>query len=145
MWVETIINQRSLCVVPVGIFINKNTVEFERVVMPFFSQKDSFLVEYIQRLIKNSGIQITVTDPNNLIIKNTLLKETIRAIEQEAPNYITLNNSVVLDGKFISQFQLMVISTYGWNKLLDLQPKWLDQTPSILIIQEKGGFGIQTN
>jgi len=130
--------------VPVGIFINKNTINFERVMMPFFSEKDGFLVEYIQRLIKNSGTQITVTDPNNLITKKTLLKETLIAIEQEAPNYIAVNNSAVLDGQFISQFQLMVISTSGWNKLLDLQPKWLEQTPSILILQEKGGFGSQT-
>ena len=126
--------------VPVGIFINKNTIDIERIVILFFSEKDGFLFEYIQRLIRNSGIQITVTDPNNLITKNTLLKETFRAIEQEAPNYMTLDNSVVLDGKFISQFQLMVISTNGWNKLLDLHPKWLDQTPSILILQDKGGF-----
>jgi hypothetical protein len=47
-----------------------------------------------------------------------------------------------MDGEYISQFQLMVISTYGWNKLLEQQTKWLDQTPSILILQEKGGFGI---
>jgi hypothetical protein len=131
-------------VVPVGIFINKNSVNFDSVVIPFFSEKDSFLVEYIQRLIKNAEAQITVSDPNNLTGRNTLLKETIRAIEQEAPNHLTLNNTDVLDGAFISQFQLMVISTYGWNKLLELQSKWLDRTPSILILQEKGGFGIQS-
>ena len=130
--------------VPVGIFINKNTLNFDHVVVPFFSEKDGFLIEYIQRLIKNSEVQITVIDPENQIRKHIQIKESIRAIEQEAPNYITLNNTVVLDGQFISQFQLMVISTYGWNKLLELQPKWLDQTPSILILQEKGGFGIQT-
>jgi len=118
------------------------TVNFDHVVVPFFSEKDSFLVEYIQRLIKNSEVQITVSDPNNLIRKNTHIKEIIRAIEQEAPNYITLNNTMVLDGQFINQYQLMVISTYGWNKLLELQPKWLNQAPSILILQEKGGFGI---
>lgn len=137
-------NILSGSVVPVGIFINKNSVNFDSVVMPFFSEKDSFLVEYIQRLIKNAEAQITVTDPNNLTGRNTLLKEIIRAIEQEAPNHLTMNNTDVLDGEFISQFQLMVISTYGWNKLLELQPKWLDRTPSILILQEKGGFGIQS-
>jgi hypothetical protein len=35
---------------PVGIFIQKNTVNFDHVMVPFFSEKDSFLVEYIQRL-----------------------------------------------------------------------------------------------
>jgi Kef-type K+ transport system membrane component KefB len=129
-------NILSGSLVPVGIFINKNSVIFDNVLVPFFSEKDSFLVDYIQRLIKNSEAQITVTDPTNLIRKNTHIKETIRAIEQEAPNYITLNNTVVLDGQFISQFQLIVISTFGWNKLIDLQPVWLAQTPSILILQK---------
>jgi len=135
-------NILSGSMVPVGIFIQKNTGNFDHVVVPFFSEKDSFLVEYIRRLIKNSEAQITVTDPNNLFRNNTNIKETLRAIEQEAPNYITMNYNDVIDGEYISQFQLMVISTYGWNKLIDMQPKWLDQTPSILILQEKGGFGI---
>jgi Kef-type K+ transport system membrane component KefB len=122
--------------VPVGIFINNNSVNFDRVVVPLLSEKDSFLVDYIQRLIKNSGAQITVSDPNNLIRKNTQCNEAITAIEQEAPNYLTYSNTIVLGEQFISQFQLMVISTDGWRKLIDLQPKWLDKMPSILIIQE---------
>jgi len=137
-------NILSRCLVPVGIFIQKNRGNFDHVVVPFFSEKDIFLVEYIRRLIKNSEAQITVTDPNNHLRNNTNIKETIRAIEQEAPNYITLNYHDVIDEEYISQFQLMVISTYGWNKLIDLQPKWLDKTPSILILQEMGGSGIMS-
>jgi hypothetical protein len=137
-------NILSCCMVPVGIFIQKKTGNFDHVVVPFFSEKDIFLVEYIRRLIKNSEAQITVTDPNNHLRNNTNIKETIRAIEQEAPNYITLNYHDVIDGEYITQFQLMVISTYGWNKLIDLQPKWLDKTPSILILQEMGASGIMS-
>ncbi len=120
--------------VPVGIFINKNIVDFERIVVPFYSEKDSFLIDYIQRLIKNSEAQITVIDPDDQIRKHTRFKESIRAIEQEAPNYITFSNND-LDATFISQFQLMIISTDAWNKLIESQPVWLDQTPSTLIIQ----------
>ena len=121
--------------VPVGIFVDKNRSDFQRVLIPFFSEKDAFLVEYIQRLIKNSGAQITVTDPAGRIGSHTEIKEAIRAIEHDVPHHITLSNHQVIDEQFILQFQLMVISTEGWKKVIDSRPSWLKQTPSILILQ----------
>ena len=121
--------------VSAGIFVDKTAGNFDQVTFPFFCEKDDFLVEYIQRLIKNSEAQITVTDPVNMIKNNTHIKEAIRAIEQEAPNHITMNSIKNIDEQFISQFQLMVISIDGWKKLIDLRPVWLNKTPSILILQ----------
>jgi Kef-type K+ transport system membrane component KefB len=121
--------------VPVGIFVDKKTGSWDQVIAPFYTEKDSFLIEYLQRLIKNSEAQITVTDPVGLIKNHTEIKEAIRAIEQEAPNHITLNNEKVIDEPFIQQFQLMVISVDGWKKLVDSHCGWLNQTPSILILK----------
>jgi len=121
--------------VPVGIFVDKNTGSFDQVIVPFYSEKDLMLIEYIQRLIKNSEAQITVTDPTDLIRKHTEIKEAIRAIEQEAPNHITLSNDKAIDEQFIQQFQLMVISADGWKKLVDSRSAWLNQVPSILILK----------
>ncbi len=120
--------------VPVGIFVDKNTGDLNQVIVPFYSEKDGFLVEYIQRLIKNSGAQVTVTDPNGIIRKHIEINEAIRAIEQEAPNHIALNSEKEIDEQFIRQFQLMIISTEGWKKLVDSRTSWLNQTPSILIL-----------
>lgn len=122
--------------VPVGIFIDKNSEGQDPIIVPFYSEKDGFLMEYIQRLIRNSESQVTVTDPAGVIKNNAELKEAIRAIEQEAPNHITLNNGQTIDEHLIRQFQLMVISTEGWKKLIDARTDWLDKTPSILILQE---------
>jgi Kef-type K+ transport system membrane component KefB len=122
------------CKVPVGIFVDKNTGNFDQVIVPFYSEKDEFLVEYIQRLIKNSEAQVTVTDPDGLIKKHIEIREAIRAIEQEVPNHITLNSDKDIEGQLIGQFQLMVISTDGWKKLVDSRSSWLNQTPSILIL-----------
>lgn len=127
-------NILSASKVPVGIFIDKNTGDFDQVIVPFYTEKDSFLVEYIQRLIKNSGAQVTVTDPTEIIRKHIETKEAIRAIEHEAPNHITVNSDKEIDEQYISQFQLMVISTEGWKKLVDSRTSWLKQTPSILIL-----------
>ena len=121
--------------VPVGIFVDKNTGSFDQIIVPFYSEKDISLIEYIQRLIKNSETQVTVTDTTDLIRKHTEIKEAIRAIEQEAPNHITLNNESVIDELFLRNFQMMIISANGWKKLVDSRCNWLNQTPSILIIR----------
>lgn len=121
--------------VPVGIFVDKNTGGFDQILIPFYSEKDIALIEYIQRFIKNSGTQITVTDPTDLIRKHTEIKEAIRAIEQEAPNHITLNSESVIDERFLRNFQMMIISADGWKKLVDSRCNWLNQTPSILILR----------
>lgn len=119
----------------VGIFVDKNTGKYDQIIVPFYAEKDGFLIEYIQDLIKNSEAQVTVTDPSGLIRNHTEIKEAIRAIEQDAPNHITMYNEKVIDDQFIEQFQLMVISTDGWRKLVDSRSSWLNKTPSILIIR----------
>jgi Kef-type K+ transport system membrane component KefB len=121
--------------IPVGVFVDKNTGNFDQIVVPFYFEKDIALIEYLQRFIKNSEAQVTVTDPTNLIRKHTAIKEAIRAIEHEAPNHITLNNESVMDEKLLQNFQLMVISAEGWEKLVDSRSSWLNQTPSILILR----------
>ena len=121
--------------VPVGIFIDKNSTGLDQVIVPFYSEKDSFMIEYIQRLIKNSEAQISVADPAGVIKNHTAIKEAIRAIEQEAPNHITLNGDSEIDKQLIRQFQLMVISVDGWKRLVDSGSSWIHQTPSILILR----------
>ncbi|HET6558165.1 MAG TPA: cation:proton antiporter [Prolixibacteraceae bacterium] len=122
--------------VRVGIFIDKNSEGWDHIIVPFYSEKDGFMMEYIQRFIRNSEAQVTVTDPMGVIRNNAEVKEAIRAIEQEAPNHITLSNGINMDEQLIRQFQLMVISTEGWKKLIDSRTDWLDKTPSILILRE---------
>jgi len=120
---------------PVGVFIDKNTGSFDQVIAPFYSEKDNSLMEYLLLLIKNSESQVTVSDPVGIIKKHTEIKESIRAIEQEAPNHITINSEKIIDEQFIEQFQLMVISVDGWKKLLDSRSSWIKQLPSILILR----------
>lgn len=121
--------------VNVGIFVDKNSGNFERILVPFYSENDDSLIEYIQRFIKNSESQITVVDPEGLVKKDTSVKEAIRAIEHDAPNHISLNNDLVIDEELMKDYQLMIVSSEGWKKLLDSRVHWLNQTPSMLIIR----------
>ncbi len=128
-------NILSNCKVPVGILIDKNTGNWDQVIAPFYTEKDGFLIEYIQRLIKNSEAQVTVTDPLGVIRNHTEMKEAIRAIEQEAPNHITLTNDKMIEEQLIQSFQLVVISTDGWRKMVESRSSWLNQMPTILILR----------
>lgn len=121
--------------IDVGIFVDKNTGSFERILFLFYSEKDGLLIEYIQRFIKNSESQVTVVDPEGLVRKNTSVKEAIRAIEQDAPNHISLRNDLLIDEQILKEYQLIIVSSDGWKKLVDSQASWLSQTPSILIIR----------
>lgn len=123
--------------VNVGIFVDKNSGGFERILVPFYSEKDDSLIEYIQRFIKNSGAQFTVIDSYGLIKKHTGIKEAIRAIEHDAPNHISLHNDVSLDEQFMKDYQLMLVSAEGWKKLVDSRAQWLNHTPSMLIIRAR--------
>ena len=121
--------------VPVGIFVDKNTGDFKRIFVPFLSEKDGFLMAYIQRLINNSGTQVTVTDTAEIIKNHIEIKEAISAIEHVTPNNITVSRTKIIDEQFMKPFQLMIISTDGWKKLVDSRQEWISKTPSVLILQ----------
>ncbi len=129
---QTILSNTKL---NVGIFVDKNTGGFERILVPFYSETDGALVEYIQYLIKNSGSQVTVVDSEGWVKKNTTVKEAIRAIEHDVPNHISLNNDLEINEELLKNYQLVIISSEGWKKLVDSRTSWLSSTPSILIIR----------
>lgn len=122
--------------VPVGIFVDKNTGDFKRIFVPFLSENDGFLMEYIQRLIHNSEAQVTVTDTSEIIRNHSEIKEAISAIEHVTPNNITVSRTKNIDEQFMKPFQLMIISTDGWKKLVDSRQEWISKTPSVLILQK---------
>jgi len=121
--------------VPVGIFLDKNLLKTDKVFIPIFDHKDAFLIKYAQKLISNSGAQITVLDVNGQV-KNSEIKELIRDIEQNAPNHIYLLNQTVIGKEILQQHDLMIISLESWKGLIEKQTVWLTNTPSVLIISE---------
>jgi len=121
--------------VPVGILLDKNLVKTDKVLIPVFDQKDAFLIKYAQKLISNSGAQVTIVDSNGQV-KDSEMKEQIREIEQNAPNHIYLVNQTVIGKEILQQQDLMIISLESWKRLVEKQTAWLSNTPSVLIISE---------
>lgn len=120
----------------VGVLIDKDFKNTNNVLIPVFSDSDTFLIRYAQKLINNSASQITVLDAAGQIKNNEQLKETIRKIEQIAPNHINLLNGKVIETAFLDQQDLMLISLESWKKLVDTKSLWLSDIPSTLIIKD---------
>lgn len=121
--------------VPVGILLDKGLEEIDTVFIPIFSISDSFLFVYAQKLIHNSNVRVVILDAAGVIKQNPELKETIRSIEQIAPNHIALYNERKIEKEFLDQQDLMLISIDSWRKALETQSIWLSNTPSALIIK----------
>jgi len=130
--------------VPVGILLDKNLSKTDKVFIPVFDIKDAFLINYAQKLISNSGAQVTILDANGQI-KDSGIKELIREIEQNAPNHINLLKQTEIGKDILQQQDLMIISLESWKRLVEKQTVWLANTPSVLIISENHRSGQALN
>jgi Kef-type K+ transport system membrane component KefB len=120
---------------PVGILVDKELEEINRVFMPIFSKEDGFLMEFAQKLIHNNGSQITVLDADGQVRNSREIQESVRSIEQIAPNHIMMMQERTIKKEFLEQQDLMIISLESWKKLIDSHSIWLNNTPSVLIIK----------
>jgi hypothetical protein len=120
---------------PVGIVIDKDLEKVENVFLPIFSIHDSFLLVYAQKLIHHSNARVTIIDSSGIVKTHPELKESIRMIEQVAPNHISLQTEPRLDKDFMHQQDLMLISHDSWRKAVETQSLWLTNTPSVLILK----------
>lgn len=122
--------------IPVGILIDKGFSKADNVFLPLFSASDRSLLSYVQKLIHNNESRITILDVAGIARQTADLKEAIRAIEQIAPNHITLTNDKKIEKEFLDQQDIMLISQDSWKKAVETQSIWLSHAPSVLIIRQ---------
>jgi len=120
---------------PVGILVDKELEDIDRVFIPIFSKEDGFLMEFAQKLIHNNGTQVTILDAIGQSKENREIQELVRSIEQIAPNHIMTMQDRTIKKEFLEQQDLMIISLESWKKLIDSHSIWLNNTPSVLIIK----------
>ena len=119
----------------VGILVDKGLEKIENVFIPIFGKEDAFLLEYAQKMIHNNGSQIVISDVLEQVKSNITIQESVRAIEQVAPNHIMIMQDRTIRKEFLDQQDLMIISLDSWKKQVDAQSVWLNNTPTILIVK----------
>ncbi|HEX8460227.1 MAG TPA: cation:proton antiporter [Segetibacter sp.] len=121
--------------IPVGIFIDKSFKNIENIFVPFFEATDLFLLEYIDMLISNDPVQITILDVSGTIAKTELIKQSFQAIEKQAAGRLTVYNNNRIDKDILTNHDLMVISVDSWKRAVEMQSKWLTNIPSVLVLK----------
>lgn len=121
--------------VAVGVLIDKDFMHVERVLLPVFSERDAYLLNYAQRLIKHAGAQITILDAGGLIKSHLVIKEHLRALEEQSPQHIQVVDSKVIDKAFLAAQNLMLVGIESWKSLVESKSLWLADVPSVLIIK----------
>ncbi|MCO5248146.1 MAG: cation:proton antiporter [Chitinophagales bacterium] len=130
---KSIINRTKI---PVGVFINKGFENSDNILIPIFSKRDIFLIEYAKRLINNNASQIVVWDIQGSIKNEFEIKEHIRMIEMKMPNHISILNDKLVEKELLKRQNLMIISSDSWRNLIETKSLWLSDIPSTLIIKE---------
>jgi Kef-type K+ transport system membrane component KefB len=123
--------------VSVGVLIDKGFTKTDLICIPVINPNDEFLIEFAQKLINFSESQLSFIDFDNHIQRNSKLKESIRAMEQLAPNHVRLMSEGKISPDFLKEQNLMLISVESWKYLIETKNNWLTTIPSTLIIAEK--------
>jgi Kef-type K+ transport system membrane component KefB len=120
--------------VPVGIFMDRQLANPQRILILLFNEHDDYLIKYGQKLIHNNDSQVTILDTTGTTKRFPELKERIRTIEQIAPNHIRLQTSNEITKELLAQNDLMIISLDSWKKVVDGHSLWLKDIISTLVI-----------
>jgi len=129
----------SKSTIPVGVFVDKKFEKAEHICIPFYDEKDSFLITYAQKFIRNSGAQVVILDTEGHIKNNLQCREKITAAQHASPNHILLITQTGVEKEFLKQQDLILISTESWKKMVESKSRWLQSMPSTLIISGKSG------
>ncbi|MBK7335748.1 MAG: cation:proton antiporter [Saprospirales bacterium] len=121
--------------IPVGILLYKGLPKIENVFIPFYGPEDSFLLAYGRKLIHDSEAKVVILDVNGAIRQDPELKESIRSIEQIAPQHIALYDKLSMNPEWLHNQDLMLISLDGWRKNLEKNSLWLSQAKTVFILK----------
>jgi hypothetical protein len=120
---------------PLGILVDKELHNVDRVFIPVFGVEDAFLIDYAQKLIYNNNSHISVLDTNDQIKNHFMIQNAIDSLESKYPKNMTLMNERIMKKEFLLKQDLMIISLDSWKSLVNSQSIWLSNIPSVLIIR----------
>jgi Kef-type K+ transport system membrane component KefB len=120
---------------PLGILIDKDLQNVNQVFIPIFSPEDSFLIDYVQKLIYNNDSKIRILDVNGIVNTNFVMESAINSLQQKYPNNIGLIKEENVKKEFLDKQNLMLISLESWKALVDSRSDWLSEVPSVLILK----------
>lgn len=121
--------------IPTGVFIDKDLQQIDSIIVPITSLSDSFLLVYLQKLIHNADLKITVLDVQGAIAGSPELLEAIKTASVAATEPIPVLRPEDLSVLETEKPDIMLISVAGWSKVAREQNAWLSHSASVLILK----------
>ena len=120
---------------PLGVLIDKDLRQIEKVFVGIYSVGDVFLIDYAQKLIYNNDSHVTLLDNNEHTKNNFIVENALSAVQQNYQDNIEVIHPDQLNKPFLLQHDLIIFSLETWKKLIDDEVSWLTDIPSVLIIK----------
>jgi Kef-type K+ transport system membrane component KefB len=120
---------------PLGILIDKDLQQVNKVFVGIYSVGDVFLIDYVQRLMQNNNAQVTILDHNGHTKSNFLIQNSLEALEHKHGDKFEVFQPSQINKPFLEQQDLVIFSLESWKKLVDDEVSWLQDIPSVLIIK----------
>lgn len=122
----------------VGIFVDRGLTEIKNVFVPILSEDDIFIGDFMERLVKNSYVRITLWDAIGLMDNSIEFVKSIRSIKAINPYLFQLwNNNVALDSDILKKQDLLMLSITSWKNLKEKHPSWVRSLPSTLLLSDE--------
>lgn len=120
---------------PLGILIDKDLNQVNKVFVGVYTIGDVFLIDYAQKLIYNNDTHVTILENNEQTKNNFLIENAFEALVQKYPDNIKVLSPEKLNKPVLSEQDLVIFSMETWKKLVEDEATWLTDIPSVLIIK----------
>jgi Kef-type K+ transport system membrane component KefB len=124
--------EQSHC--PVGVFVNRDFVKANKIILVLDSEADLFLLPYAQTLLQSTQglIHIVCRSPEYAQIEKPL-GQFLKIV-----NSATLLPEEDISGALLANYDFMLISYDAWNDVSENRKEALQLMPSTLILSVKG-------
>jgi Kef-type K+ transport system membrane component KefB len=120
---------------PLGILIDKDLHQVNKVLVGVYTIGDVFLIDYAQKLIFNNNAKVTILENNDQTKNNFIVENAFEALEQKHPDNIEVLSPDKISKPLLAEKDLVIFSLETWKKLVDDETTWLTDIPSVLIIK----------
>ena len=122
--------------VPVGILVDQKTETINRILLLNYTPDDQVCFEFARRFANNPSVSVAITGEPELRGSGTTSGLQGQALQDLFPGRVEfVAASQKIEKRYLSGFDLLLVSVQGWKKIVASRPKWLDKTPSVLIIK----------
>lgn len=120
---------------PLGVLIDKDLHNVNKVFIGIYNVGDAFLIDYAQKLIQNNNSHVTILDNDGHTKNNFIIQNSLEALEQKHGEKFDVFQPNQITQPFLSHQDLVIFSLESWKKLVENEVAWLTDIPSVLIIK----------